>query len=54
MRWQDNIAAAGAPGNRVIALNIPPSARGRYRMQLTIAPQGGTAVTASRELEIVR
>ena len=54
MRWQGVIGAAGARDNRAIALNIPNSARGHYRIQLTVTPEDGSAITASRELEIVR
>jgi hypothetical protein len=54
MRWQAVLGAPGARAGRIIALRIPPSARGRYRLQLTVTPHGGDALTASRELEIVR
>ena len=53
MRWQD-VVGSDARESRVIALRIPPSARGRYRLQVTVAPRGSAPVTATRELEIVR
>ena len=53
MRWQ-GIIGADARDARVITLQIPASARGRYRLQLSVTPRGGAAITSSRELEIVR
>lgn len=54
MRSQAVMGAPGAGNGRIIALHIPSSARGRYRIQLTVTPRDGNAVTASREVEIVR
>jgi hypothetical protein len=54
MRSQGVMGAPGAGNGRIITLHIPSSARGRYRIQLTVTPPDGNAVTASREIEIVR
>jgi hypothetical protein len=54
MRWQTVLGAPETRDGQIIALRIPPSARGRYRLQLTVTPRQGDAQTSSRELEIVR
>lgn len=53
MRWQ-GVIGGSARDHRIIALYVPPSARGRYRLQLVVTPRGGAPVTSSRELELVR
>lgn len=54
MRWQGTIGAPREKNGQLIGLQIPATARGRYRMQLTVIPAGGDPLTASRELELVR
>lgn len=50
MRWQAVIGGA----RELVTINVPASAGGRYLLQLTVAPRGAAAITASRELEIAR
>ena len=54
MRWEGSVSGADEPEAHVIAVQFPPSARGRYRLQLTVMPRGASSVTTSRDLELVR
>lgn len=54
MRWQEVVGATGGRESRIIALQVPASARGRYRLQVTVTPHGGAPMTASRDLELLR
>ena len=54
MRWEGTGSRSDKPEAHVIAVQCPPSARGRYRLQLTVMPRGAAPVTTSRDLELVR
>ena len=51
LRWQSMIQKLLE--NQSVVLRLPPGARGRYRVVLTVEPYGGSPLTTSREIELV-
>jgi hypothetical protein len=52
LRWQAVLQTS--PQVQSVTLGMPASARGKYRVLLTIEPGRAQAITAAREIEVVR
>jgi hypothetical protein len=52
LRWQSTVQRSGE--GQSVTLRLPPTARGRYRVVLTIEPAGGPSLSASREIDVDR
>ena len=52
LRWQATLRDGSREAQHV-TVRLPSTAQGRYRVLLTIEPPGATAVSASREIEVV-
>jgi hypothetical protein len=52
LRWQSTIQRSRE--GQSVTLRLPPTARGRYRVVLTIEPPRGPSLSASREIEVDR
>lgn len=51
LHWQATIHAS--PEGQSVTLRLPPSARGWYRVLLTIEPPGARPITTARDIELV-
>ena len=52
LRWQ-SVVQRSREGQSV-TLRLPPTARGRYRVILTVEPPGGPSLSAAREIDVDR
>jgi hypothetical protein len=52
LRWQSMVQRARE--GQSVTLRLPPTARGRYRVVLTVQPSSGPSLSASREIEVDR
>jgi hypothetical protein len=53
MRWQDGPSSVESAFARTLAVNLSSLRRGRYRMKLTVAGNGGPLLSTTRDIEIV-
>ena len=52
LRWQSTIHSSRE--GQSVMLRLPPTARGRYRVVLTVEPPSGQSLSASREIDVDR
>ena len=52
IRWTDARPSAGGVAPHALSLDLANLPGGRYRLTLSLTPQGATAVTSSREVEL--
>jgi hypothetical protein len=52
MRWSDARAATGGIAPHAVSLDLTNLPAGRYRLTLALTPDGASAVSSSREIEL--
>jgi hypothetical protein len=54
IRWAGALESTGGVASQYLAIRLPASARGAYRIQLVVEPQGHAPLTVTRDIRVAR